>query len=72
MVGGYGNLTGIGGTQTHTSSKINLNIPSTVKNTNIYSNATSVGKEGDIYDFTLKVIGLKDGALLRVTKRGFR
>lgn len=65
---GYGNLTGIGGTQTHTSSKMNLNIPSTVKNTNIYSNATSVGKEGDIYDFTLKVIGLKDGALLRVTK----
>lgn len=67
----YGNLTGIGGTQTHTSSKINLNIPSTVKNTNIYSNATSVAKEGDIYDFTLKVMGLKDGALLRVTKGGF-
>jgi hypothetical protein len=68
---GYGNLTGIGGTQTHTSSKMNLNIPSTVKNTNIYSNATSVAKEGDIYDFTLKVMGLKDGALLRVTKGGF-
>lgn len=65
---GYGNLTGIGGTQTHTSSKMNLNIPSTVKNTNIYSNATSVGKEGDIYDFTLKVMGLKDGARLIITK----
>lgn len=63
---GYGNLIGV--TKTHTSSKINLNIPSTVKNTNIYSNATSVGKEGDIYDFTLKVMGLKDGALLRITK----
>lgn len=47
---------------------MNLNIPSTVKNTNIYSNATNVGKEGDIYDFTLKVMGLKDGALLRITK----
>lgn len=65
---GYGNLTGAGATQIHTSSKINLNIPSTVKNTNIYSNATNVGKEGDIYDFTLKVMGLKDGALLRITK----
>lgn len=65
---GYGNLTGTGSTQTHTSSKMNLNIPSTVKNTNIYSNAISVGKEGDIYDFTLKVMGLKDGALLRITK----
>lgn len=65
---GYGNLTGAGATQIHTSSKMNLNIPSTVKNTNIYSNATNVGKEGDIYDFTLKVMGLKDGALLRITK----
>lgn len=65
---GYGSLTGTGSTQTHTSSKMNLNIPSTVKNTNIYSNAISVGKEGDIYDFTLKVMGLKDGALLRITK----
>lgn len=63
---GYGNLIDV--TQTHTSSKMNLNIPSTVKNTNIYSNATSVGKEGDIYDFTLKVMGLKDGARLIITK----
>lgn len=65
---GYENLTGAGATQIHTSSKMNLNIPPTVKNTNIYSNATNVGKEGDIYDFTLKVMGLKDGALLRITK----
>jgi hypothetical protein len=36
-----------------------------LKTGNIYSN---LGKEGDIYDFTLKIVGLKDGASLRITK----
>lgn len=62
---GYGNLSTA--TQTHTSYKIELSIPSTLKTTNIYSNANSIGKEGDIYDFTLNIVGLKDGALL-ITK----
>lgn len=42
-----------------------LNIPSTLRIGNVYSN---LGKEGDIYDFTLKIVGLKDGASLRITK----
>lgn len=63
---GYGNLSTA--TQTHTSYKIELSVPSTLKTTNIYSNANSIGKEGDVYDFTLNIVGLKDGALLRITK----
>lgn len=63
---GYGNLSTA--TQTHTSYKIELSVPSTLKTTNIYSNANSIGKEGDIYDFTLNIVGLKDGASLRITK----
>lgn len=51
--------------QTYTPHKVELNIPSTLKTGNIYSN---LGKEGDIYDFTLKIVGLKDGASLRITK----
>lgn len=39
-----------------------------IRTTNIYSNAYSIGKEGDIYDFTLNIVGLKDGALLYITK----
>lgn len=42
-----------------------LNIPSTLRTGDVYSN---LGKEGDIYDFTLKIVGLKDGASLRITK----
>ena len=60
---GYGNLPPA--LQTYTSHKVELNIPSTLKTGNIYSN---LGKEGDIYDFTLKIVGLKDGAELRITK----
>lgn len=60
---GYGNLPP--GLQTYTPHKVELNIPSTLKTGNIYSN---LGKEGDIYDFTLKIVGLKDGASLRITK----
>lgn len=60
---GYGNLPPA--LQTHTPHKVELNIPSTLKTGNIYSN---LGKEGDIYDFTLKIVGLKDGASLRITK----
>lgn len=60
---GYGNLPPA--LQTYTPHKVELNIPSTLKTGNIYSN---LGKEGDIYDFTLKIVGLKDGALLRITK----
>jgi hypothetical protein len=63
---GYGNLSTA--TQTHTSYKIELSVPSTLRTTNIYSNAYSTGKEGDIYDFTLNIVGLKDGASLRITK----
>lgn len=63
---GYGNLSTA--TQTHTSYKIELSVPSTLRATNIYSNAYSIGKEGDIYDFTLNIVGLKDGALLYITK----
>lgn len=63
---GYGNLSTA--TQTHTSYKIELSVPSTLKIANIYSNANSIGKEGDVYDFTLNIVGLKDGALLRITK----
>lgn len=63
---GYGNLSTA--TQTHTSYKIELSVPSTLKTANIYSNANSIGKEGDVYDFTLNIVGLKDGALLRITK----
>lgn len=63
---GYGNLSTA--TQTHTSYKIELSVPSTLKTANIYSNANSMGKEGDVYDFTLNIVGLKDGALLRITK----
>lgn len=63
---GYGNLSTA--TQTHTSYKIELSVPSTLKTANIYSNAKSIGKEGDVYDFTLNIVGLKDGALLRITK----
>lgn len=63
---GYGNLSTA--TQTHTSFKIELSVPSTLKTANIYSNANSIGKEGDVYDFTLNIVGLKDGALLRITK----
>lgn len=63
---GYGNLSTA--TQTHTSYKIELSVPSTLKTINIYSNANSIGKEGDIYDFTLNIVGLKDGASLRITK----
>lgn len=63
---GYGNLSTA--TQTHTSYKIELSVPSTLKTANIYSNANSIGKEGDIYDFTLNIVGLKDGASLRITK----
>lgn len=46
---GYGNLPPA--LQTYTPHKVELNIPSTLKTGNIYSN---LGKEGDIYDFTLK------------------
>lgn len=60
---GYGNLPPA--LQTYTPHKVELNIPSTLKTGNIYSN---LGKEGDIYDFTLKIVGLKDGASLRITK----
>lgn len=63
---GYGNLSTA--TQTHTSYKIELSVPSTLRTANIYSNAYSTGKEGDIYDFTLNIVGLKDGASLRITK----
>lgn len=63
---GYDNLSTA--TQTHTSYKIELSVPSTLKTANIYSNANSIGKEGDVYDFTLNIVGLKDGALLRITK----
>lgn len=63
---GYGNLSTA--TQTHTSYKIELSVPSTLKTANIYSNANFIGKEGDVYDFTLNIVGLKDGALLRITK----
>lgn len=63
---GYGDLSTA--TQTHTSYKIELSVPSTLRATNIYSNAYSIGKEGDIYDFTLNIVGLKDGALLYITK----
>lgn len=63
---GYGNLSTA--TQTHTSYKIELSVPSTLKTANIYSNANSIGKEGDIYDFTLNIVGLKDGASLRIAK----
>lgn len=63
---GYGSLSTA--TQTHTSYKIELSVPSTLKTANIYSNANSIGKEGDVYDFTLNIVGLKDGALLRITK----
>lgn len=63
---GYGNLSTA--TQTHTSYKIELSVPSTLRTINIYSNAYSTGKEGDIYDFTLNIVGLKDGASLRITK----
>lgn len=63
---GYGNLSTA--TQTHTSYKIELSVPSTLKTANIYSNPNSIGKEGDVYDFTLNIVGLKDGALLRITK----
>lgn len=63
---GYSNLSTA--TQTHTSYKIELSVPSTLKTANIYSNANSIGKEGDVYDFTLNIVGLKDGALLRITK----
>ena len=63
---GYGNLSTA--TQTHTSYKIELSVPSTRKTINNYSNANSIGKEGDIYDFTLNIVGLKDGASLRITK----
>lgn len=58
---GYGNLP----PALQTPHKVELNIPSTLKTGNIYSN---LGKEGDIYDFTLKIVGLKDGASLRITK----
>lgn len=51
--------------QTYTPHKVELNIPSTLKTGNIYSN---LGKEGDIYDFTLNIVGLKDGASLDITK----
>lgn len=60
---GYGNLPPA--LQTYTPHKMELNIPSTLKTGNIYSN---LGKEGDIYDFTLKIVGLKDGASLNITK----
>lgn len=63
---GYGNLSTA--TQTHTSYKIELSVPSTLKTANIYSNANSIGKEGYVYDFTLNIVGLKDGALLLITK----
>lgn len=60
---GYGNLPPA--LQTYTPHKMELNIPSTLRTGNVYSN---LGKEGDIYDFTLKIVGLKDGASLRITK----
>ena len=60
---GYGNLPPA--LPTYTPYKIELNIPSTLRTGNIYSN---LGKEGDIYDFTLNIVGLKDGASLRITK----
>lgn len=60
---GYGNLPPA--LQTYTPHKMELNIPSTLRIGNVYSN---LGKEGDIYDFTLKIVGLKDGASLRITK----
>lgn len=63
---GYGNLSTA--TQTHTSYKIELSVPSTLKTANIYSNVNVIEKEGDVYDFTLNIVGLKDGALLRITK----
>lgn len=60
---GYGNLPPA--LQTYLPHKMELNIPSTLRTGNVYSN---LGKEGDIYDFTLKIVGLKDGASLRITK----
>lgn len=51
--------------QTYTPHKMELNIPSTLRTGNVYSN---LGKEGDIYDFTLNIVGLKDGASLDITK----
>lgn len=60
---GYGNLPPA--LQTYTPHKVELNIPSTLRTGNIYSN---LGKEGDIYDFTLNIVGLKDGASLNITK----
>lgn len=59
----YGNLPPA--LQTYTPHKVELNIPSTLRTGNIYSN---LGKEGDIYDFTLNIVGLKDGASLDITK----
>lgn len=60
---GYGNLPPA--LQTYTPHKMELNIPSTLRTGNVYSN---LGKEGDIYDFTLNIVGLKDGASLDITK----
>lgn len=60
---GYGNLPPA--LQTYTPHKMELNIPSTLRTGNVYSN---LGKEGDIYDFTLNIVGLKDGASLNITK----
>lgn len=65
---GYGNVTNNGASQTHTSSKVNLNIPPSSQNVNIYSNAFSLAKEGDIFNFTINVSGLKDGVTLTVAK----
>lgn len=59
---GFGNLHST--TYVRTSSKIELNIPGNISE-NIYSNVTSVGY---VYDFNIKVSGLKNGNSLVVTK----
>lgn len=58
---GFGNLHST--TYVNTSSKIELSIPGNISE-NIYSNVTSVGY---VYDFNIKVSGLKDGNSLEVT-----
>ena len=67
---GYGNIKS--STYEYTRDKIILNIPSSSTTPspnldNIYSNAGKVGSVGDVYDFTIKITGLKSKGKILVS-----
>lgn len=60
---GFGNLHQI--TYTRSSYKIDLEVPASVQE-NIYSDANSLRPVGYVYDFSVKITGLKEGSILSI------